>query len=108
MRSDWTVREEKPVVLSGRLAKGVIQIVETAAGERFRFTPHDARTDLEATVVILRPNTQETLPLSACEGGHYESNAAPGEPHEFSAELRLRRGDLDEVLPFSMTEPHAH
>jgi pimeloyl-ACP methyl ester carboxylesterase len=33
---------------------------------------------------------------------------APAEPHEFSAQLRLKAGDCSEVLPFYMTEPAGH
>jgi hypothetical protein len=97
-----------PVPLSGELAEGVIEIVDTPDGERFRFTAARLTDGTEVVVAIDLPGGQvETLPLAALDDGLSEllSAAAPAEPHEFEARLQLQRGDHKEVLPFRMIEP---
>jgi hypothetical protein len=65
--------------------------------------------NLSVNVVILRPGgKQETLTLLRGEDSRdpvFRSLNAPGEPHEFAAELHLRAGERREVLLFNMTEP---
>lgn len=100
-----------PVPLSGELAEGVIEIVDTPDGERVRFTAARLTDGTEVVVAIDRPGGQvETLPLAALDDGLSEllSAAAPAEPHEFEARLQLQRGDHKEVLPFRMIEPTDH
>ena len=101
-----------PVVVRGQLAEGCIEIVTTPAGERLRFTATQTRPNLQAEVVIYRDNhpaQTELLPLTeVADATQFQSTAAPAEPHEFAAELRLRNGGTAEALPFRMHEPHDH
>jgi cation diffusion facilitator family transporter len=103
----------EPFIVNGRLATGSLAIVDTPAGERFRFlVATHAAEDLRATVIIDRPNGPEVLLLQSVPGDHHvlESLGAPVEPHEFAARLELNTGLETEVLSFQMTEPaeHAH
>ncbi len=101
-----------PVEVRGKLAEGCIEIVDTPSGERLRFTATRGLPTLQAEVVIHRggsPAHAETIPLADVAGGvQFQSTVAPAEPHEFSAELRLRDGGTYEVLLFRMHEPHDH
>lgn len=100
-----------PVPVSGALTEGVIEIIDTPDGERFRFTAARLTPGTEVVVAIDRPDSQvETLPLAALDDGLSEllSAVAPAEPHEFEARLLLQRGDHKEVLPFRMIEPADH
>ena len=66
---------------------------------------------LNATVTIDRSSGKvETLTLLPVFGndGVYLSTAAPDEPHEFSAQLRLTVAGKEDVLAFKMTEPAGH
>jgi hypothetical protein len=100
------------VKIAGKLAEGLIEIVDTAEGERMRFTVARHAQGLRARVTIARPEANpETLPLFPVSGDHHSlmSAIAPAEPHEFSAMLELVAGDQKESLPFSMSEPeHSH
>ena len=100
-----------PIDVRGRFAEGRIEIIETPLGERLRFTAEHPLPNLQAEVVIRRagpPARLEVLPLTEVSNGiQFQSTAAPAEPHEFSAELRLRSGSY-EVLLFRMHEPHDH
>ena len=101
----------EPFQVDGKLAKGQLQIVDTAAGERMRLTISKRAEGLSAVVVIKRPGGQdETLPLlpSNQDHGSYMSSAAPAEPHEFDATLRLTAADQEETLAFHMAEPEGH
>lgn len=101
-----------PVTVRGQFAEGRIEIVDTPAGERLRFTATHARPNLQAEVAIFRDNDParpEVLPLpEVTNASRFQSTIAPAEPHEFAAELRLRNGSNSEVLPFRMHEPHEH
>ncbi|HQS60076.1 MAG TPA: cation diffusion facilitator family transporter [Acidocella sp.] len=101
-----------PVTVCGKLAEGCIEIVDTSAGERMRFTATHKLPNLHAEVVIFRDNHPvhtEVLSLSDVSNAtQFQSRAAPAEPHEFIAELRLRNEGDSEVLPFIMHEPHDH
>lgn len=101
-----------PVYIRGKLAEGCIEIVDTPAGERMRFTATRKMQHLHAEVVIYRtshPAHTEVLSLSGLSDGvQFESTVAPAEPHEFAAELRLSTGDAYEELSFYMHEPHDH
>ncbi len=98
-----------PVFVRGKLAAGELEIIDTQAGERFRFTPAEPAAIDEASIAIDRgAGTEELLTLRKLAGGEFESERAPAEPHEFSAKLRLRRAKESEALPFSMAEPEHH
>ena len=97
----------------GELAEGVIEIVDTREGERFRLTATRLATSAGAIVAIDGPGgIEERLPLSPQAGNHLVlmSVQAPAEPHEFTARLQVRAEGREEVLPFQMAEPagHAH
>lgn len=102
-----------PVPVRGDLAEGVMEIVDTPDGERFRFSAARLAPDAEAVAVIDRPgNVAETLRLTPQNGDRYclMSSEAPAEPHEFTARLQVRAAGREEALPFRMAEPagHAH
>ncbi|MBI2752413.1 MAG: cation transporter [Betaproteobacteria bacterium] len=101
-----------PILLRGRLASGILEIVDTSQGERMRFVADSAPSGLRAEVRIARANgALETLSLSATvdRPDVFWSSAAPQEPHEFEAQLILTAGDRSDALPFKMVEPaHAH
>ena len=76
-----------------------------------RLTLSRTAPDLEATVVIRRPgNVDEILDLAPTTGDRtiLQSGAAPAEPHEFDAELRLATNGMVKTVPFRMVEPHDH
>jgi cation diffusion facilitator family transporter len=98
-----------PFRFSSPLATGILEIVETADGERMRLTVSPPEPGLAAVVRIKRTSGEETLELGPRNGGaELESSAAPEEPHEFDAELELVTGDRRDVLPFRMAEPASH
>ncbi|MHB8883922.1 MAG: cation diffusion facilitator family transporter [Methylovirgula sp.] len=100
-----------PVPVRGKLAEGIVEIVDTPDGERFRFAAARVTAGTEVVVVIDRPaGLVETLPLAARDGAPSEllSAAAPAEPHEFEARLLLKCGEHQEMLPFCMMEPATH
>jgi nickel/cobalt exporter len=64
-----------------------------------------------AMVEIERGNGTERLVLHPCSDrpDSYQSAEAPHEPHDFSAQLRIRSAEgPEEVLCFAMHEPHEH
>jgi cation diffusion facilitator family transporter len=96
-----------PVPIGGELASGVIEIVDTAQGERMRFVAERAPSGLRAEARIERPGgAPEVLVLSPLEGqpGVFWSNLAPAEPHQFQARLVLRAEGRSEAIAFSMVE----
>lgn len=101
----------EPFNFSGVLAAGVVEIIDTPAGERMRLIVNRHEQGLEATVTIDRKGGEvETLALAPDSVDHHSfvSAVAPAEPHEFSAQLRLKAGDRSDILPFTMTEPAGH
>ena len=98
----------EPIQVTGALTRGLIEIVDTEQGERFRFTAARPEPGLEAAIAILRPDEEETLLLSSDDSQQFQSTQAPAEPHTFHAELRLRLGGRAESLSFEMSEPHGH
>jgi cation diffusion facilitator family transporter len=101
----------EPFQVDCKLAKGQLQIVDTPAGERMRLTVSKRAEGLSAVVVIKGPGGKdEALPLlpSKQDHGSYMSAAAPAEPHEFDAILRLTAADQEETLAFHMAEPEGH
>ncbi len=100
-----------PVALRGRLAEGVVEIIDTPEGERLRFFASRSTTGVAATVTIERDNGRiERLELIALAGSpsQFVSAAAPEEPHEFDAQLHLQTVDQAEILPFRIIEPADH
>ena len=103
----------EPVPIRGKIVDGAVEIVDTPAGERMRFTSAHAIPGLTASVQIQRePGRTEALPLSPSPGDptRFMSATAPEEPHEFDAELLLRLAGEEESHHFRMVEPpgHAH
>lgn len=100
-----------PFLLSGKLASGLLEIIDTPQGERMRLRLSRHAEGLQAKVAIERPGgAVERLPLSPVGGDHHhlQSLVAPAEPHAFSARLQLAAGGDSEDLPFAMSEPHGH
>ena len=101
----------EPFRFAGKLAAGVLEIIDTAQGERMRLTVSRHAEELRPVVVIDRPGgIAETLPLLPSEADHHSflSALAPAEPHEFDARLQLGADGQQEVLPFRMVEPEHH
>lgn len=99
----------QPFRFSSPLASGVLEIVDTADGERMRLVASFRQRGLRALVRIRREAGEEKLDLvQSGEGAEFESSVAPEEPHEFDAELELVAGDRRDVLPFRMVEPPSH
>ena len=101
----------QPFRVVGRLADGLLEIVDTPGGERMRLRVSRHVEGLQANVAILRPSGEvETLPLVPVQDDHHrlESMTAPAEPHAFSAKLHLIAGTQIEELPFTMVEPESH
>ncbi len=100
-----------PFVFNSGLVQGVLEIVNTPHGERFRMSVERSTFVLKASVKIMRANGKveelELLPDSSSPNS-FESSIAPEEPHEFSAVLMLQGGESTEALPFTMTEPPGH
>ena len=100
-----------PVPVSGELAEGIVEIIDTANGERMRFTATRASRGLAVAVSIQRDSVRlEVLELkpSHDDPNCFLSSAAPEEPHEFDAQLNLRVGERLEALPFRVVEPDGH
>ncbi len=100
----------EPVKVEAELAAGMLEIVDTPAGERMRFRISRAVPGLRAAVIIARPGGDETLRLELTQEDAqlFLSAAAPAEPHEFDAILTLSSDDTEEAIKFSMTEPAGH
>jgi hypothetical protein len=93
------------------LASGSLKIVDTAQGERLRLALDHPVAALNATVMIDRAGGRvETLRLKGTGASAlvYESETAPEEPHEFSAQLRLASDRGEEVMSFGLREPAGH
>lgn len=84
--------------------------MDTPDGERMRLTAAWLSDAVKVSVVISRPEGDETLPLlpQARKRDVLISADAPAEPHEFNGQLILRVGDHEELLPFRMVEPAGH
>lgn len=98
-----------PFRVSGRIASGLLQIVDTDVGERFELRISRHAEAMQAEVAIQRDGGKvERLTLLPVDGNHHllRSTVAPKEPHEFDATLRLGAQDVEEVMPFRMVEPH--
>ncbi|MBC7740379.1 MAG: cation transporter, partial [Candidatus Saccharibacteria bacterium] len=101
----------EPFQVSGRLASGVLQIVDTDLGERFELRVSRHAEAMSAEVAIQREgDTVERLSLYPVDGNHHllRTMVAPAEPHQFHATLLLAASGTREVLAFRMVEPHDH
>ena len=101
----------EPFRFAGKLAEGVLTIVDTAYGERMCLTVTRHSSGLRPVVVIDRPGgIAETVPLIPSDLDHHSfiSAVAPAEPHEFDARLQLEADGQQEVVPFRMVEPEHH
>lgn len=101
-----------PQPIKGRLASGVIEIIDTPGGERMRLTLDAARAIATARVEILREGgRKEILSLAPPDGAKliWLSDVAPAEPHEFKANVILQvEKEEDESLFFEVHEPDGH
>jgi cation diffusion facilitator family transporter len=100
-----------PFRFSGQLAQGVLEIVDTDNGERFRLRVSRHTEGLAASVEIQRKGGMvEEHALVPVDGNHHalQSLAAPAEPHEFEGQLLLAGSADSERLPFKMLEPEDH
>jgi len=101
----------EPFVFEGRLAAGLLRIIDTPEGERMRLTLSNHTEGLGAIVIIKRPGgVAEKLPLLPAANDHhsYLSALAPAEPHEFDAVLELSAAGDAETHAFHMVEPAGH
>lgn len=101
----------EPVKIKTDLISGNLEIINTEAGERFRFSPQSSlNKEFNLRVIINRSNGLEILELIKDQNSDfYMSTIAPSEPHEFSAEFEVTTLDSKhEVFPFEMHEPHDH
>ena len=100
----------EPFIVASNMAKGMLAIVDTEKGERFRLTLTQCAAGLTASVAINRPADYELLDLEPTAQNPliYESTIAPAEPHEFTAELHLSASGRQEALAFEMKEPEGH
>ena len=95
--------------MRSKVADGELAIVDTPDGERFRLSLSKAAKGLQATVIIDRGKAKEKLSLMATKDTNtYESNIAPAEPHEFTAELVLKSKTKTITQPFEMKEREGH
>ncbi|MBX4863752.1 cation diffusion facilitator family transporter [Rhizobium bangladeshense] len=100
-----------PFRFSGQLAQGVLEIVDTDNGERFRLRVSRHAEGLAARVEIQRKGGMvEEHALVPVDGNHHvlQSLAAPAEPHEFEGQLLLAGSADSERLSFKMLEPQDH
>ncbi|MCV9960332.1 cation diffusion facilitator family transporter [Pararhizobium sp. BT-229] len=96
-----------PFQVNGKLAQGLLEIVDTAEGERFRLRVSRHVEGLSAAVAVKRNRGLEQHTLVPVAGNHHllQSVGAPAEPHEFDAELVLSNDTDSERLAFKMLEP---
>jgi len=100
-----------PVALRGELAEGVVEIIDTPAGERLQYTTLQSVSGLRVVVKIARDDHRvEVLVLSKLPGtaNQFLSAVAPEEPHEFDAQLCLELAGRSEALRFHVAEPEGH
>lgn len=101
----------EPVAVRGKLAEGVLEIVDTPQGERMQFSVERAVPGVKAVVRIGRDAGQvETLALIASrhDPAKFMSDVAPQEPHTFRGDLVLNAGTRSEAVPFRIIEPDEH
>lgn len=95
----------------GELARGLLDIVDTTAGERMRLRLSRHTEGVQAAVSIHRGQGRtELLPLLPFGGNHHVllSDSAPAEPHDFDATLTLQAGTIREELGVRLVEADHH
>ncbi|MHB0953947.1 MAG: cation diffusion facilitator family transporter [Allorhizobium sp.] len=100
-----------PFRFDGEFAKGVLEIIDTADGERMRLSLSSAVDGLRATVSIDRLEGKfEILSFETVTTDPHVllSVQTPAEPHEFTADLQLALADRQQKLVFEMVEPAGH
>jgi len=102
-----------PQPIKGRLASGVVEIIDTPGGERMRLTLDSGASVREAYVDIVRDGGKiEHIILSGRDAAlkTWMSDVPPAEPHEFKANVVLIGNDgANESVPFEVHEPqHDH
>ena len=100
-----------PAQVNGRLAEGVVEIVDTPEGKRMRFSASRPVSGLDVSVDIQREDGRiEPLRLAASfqNASEFLNTAPPEEPRKFDARLRLQGANDSEVLPFQFVEPGHH
>lgn len=99
----------EPVLIVGKKLNGLLEIINTALGERMRFVASQDLTENELIVEINRgdyPVERLSLLKSQIDSNTFLSTMAPGEPHEFSAHFFSINSV--EKISFSMKEPAGH
>lgn len=98
-----------PVQVRGRLSEGILEIINTPEGERFKYRATRTIENLKVRVIINRSEGLEVLKLYRTSASpDFVSITAPNEPHEFSAEIELSGRNEKEVFQFDMKEPDDH
>jgi nickel/cobalt exporter len=98
-----------PIHIKSKDTQGVLEIIDTPNGERMRYLADHILPGLKIRVVINRSEQLEVLELNKTANvNEWMCNVAPNEPHEFSAEFEISRGESREVILFEMHEPHSH
>ncbi len=100
-----------PFVVKSKLARGVLEIIDTAAGERMQLRTTRAAKGLSVEVRIQRDDGRiERLPLAQTpnDAMRFISSEAPEEPHEFDGTLKLFDDEGEEALSFHLSEPEVH
>ena len=100
----------EPIRISNVMTNGLLQIIDTSEGERMKFTAEKSQENLSLRVIINRSESLEVLVLKQTYPGskEYLSEAAPNEPHEFSAEFEMGLDNRKNVMTFEMHEPQDH
>lgn len=98
----------EPIRIISEKTTGLLEIVMTPGGERFRYQAERATQNLRLRIIINRPEGPEVLQLTQLLPNEFVSDAAPNEPHEFSAEFEVTSEQTTEVILFEMHEPHHH
>lgn len=100
----------EPIQVENILTSGILEIIQTADGERMRYLSKVAHATLQLQVIINRAGIDEVLPLVQNPKNilEYISVDAPNEPHEFSAEFEIKSDGEREIVLFSMKEPEGH
>ncbi|MEP7063328.1 MAG: cation diffusion facilitator family transporter [Betaproteobacteria bacterium] len=100
-----------PFIVRSKLADGILEIVETPAGERLQLQTSRFTPGLVAEVLISRDSQRtERLVLAPQydDPTLFVSSRAPEEPHELDGKLRLYNDTSEAILAFHMAEPEGH
>jgi nickel/cobalt exporter len=103
--------EPTPIHITSDLLTGKLAIMDTATGERMKFSVEKFKSAFNIRIIINRPDGLEviTFQKSSMNSNEFISDVAPNEPHEFSAEFEITLNDNSrEVIPFEMHEPEGH